>query len=164
VTGHRRENFGGGFLHICRAIRQLALREDIQIVFPVHPNPNVRNIVNRELSGVDRVFLIKPIDYEPFVYLMGRASVLLTDSGGIQEEGPSLGKPVLVMREVTERPEAVLAGTVRLVGTCADRIISEVECLLDDEKAYVAMSCAINPYGDGQAAQRIRSVLEQELF
>ena len=133
------------------------------MVYPVHPNPNVRDVINGELSGVDRVFLIEPLDYEPFVYLMGRASVLLTDSGGIQEEGPSLGKPVLVMREVTERPEAVLAGTVRLVGTCADRIVSEVERLLNDEIAYEAMSRAINPYGDGQAAQRIRSVLEQEL-
>ena len=163
VTGHRRENFGDAFLHICGAIKRLATREDIQVVYPVHPNPNVRDVINGELSGVDRVFLIEPLDYEPFVYLMGRASVLLTDSGGIQEEGPSLGKPVLVMREVTERPEAVLAGTVRLVGTCADRIVSEVERLLNDEIAYEAMSRAINPYGDGQAAQRIRSVLEQEL-
>ena len=113
VTGHRRENLGDGFLHICRAIKQLAEREDIQVVYPVHPNPNVRDVVNSELSEVDRVFLIEPLNYEPFVYLMGRASVLLTNSGGIQEEGPSLGKPVLVMREVTERPEAVLAGTVR---------------------------------------------------
>jgi len=163
VTGHRRENFGDGLFQICRAIKQLAMRRDIQVVYPVHPNPNVRNVVNGELSGVDRVFLIEPLDYEPFVYLMDRASVLLTDSGGIQEEGPSLGKPVLVMREVTERPEAVRAGTVRLVGTCANRIVSEVERLLDDETAYDAMARAINPYGDGQAAPRIRSVLEREL-
>lgn len=163
VTGHRRESFGEGFLSICRAVKRLAARDDIQIVYPVHPNPNVREVVNSELSGVNGVFLIDPLDYEPFVYLMGRASVLLTDSGGIQEEGPSLGKPVLVMREVTERPEAVLAGTVRLVGTCADRIVSEVGRLIDDKNAYEAMARAINPYGDGQAAQRIRSVLEREL-
>jgi len=163
VTGHRRESFGGGFLHICRAIKQLTARGDIQVVYPVHPNPNVRNVVNGELSGVDQVFLIEPLDYEPFVYLMGRASILLTDSGGVQEEGPSLGKPVLVMREVTERPEAIRAGTVRLVGTCVHRIVGEVERLLDDETAYEAMARAINPYGDGKAARRIRSVLEREL-
>jgi len=163
VTGHRRENFGNGFLQICRAIKQLAAREDIQVVYPVHPNPNVRNIVTRELAHLDRVFLIEPLNYEPFVYLMRRASVLVTDSGGIQEEGPSLGKPVLVMREVTERPEAVLAGTVRLVGAHADRIVSEVERLLDDESEYEAMARAINPYGDGRASQRIRAVLEREL-
>jgi UDP-N-acetylglucosamine 2-epimerase (non-hydrolysing) len=163
VTGHRRENFGNGFLHICRAIKQLAAREDIQVVYPVHPNPNVRNVVTSELADLDRVFLIEPLNYEPFVYLMRRASVLVTDSGGIQEEGPSLGKPVLVMREVTERPEAVLAGTVRLVGANADRIVSEVERLLDDESEYEAMARAINPYGDGRASQRIRAVLEREL-
>jgi UDP-N-acetylglucosamine 2-epimerase (non-hydrolysing) len=163
VTAHRRENFGEGFLCICRAIARLAAREDVQVVYPVHPNPNVRGVVNRELTGVPRVFLIEPLDYEPFVYLMRRASILLTDSGGIQEEGPSLGKPVLVMREVTERPEAVTAGTVRLVGADTDRIVREVERLLDNDSEYASMAHAINPYGDGQAAQRIRSVLEREL-
>jgi len=163
VTGHRRENFGDGFLQICRAIKQLASREDIQIVYPVHPNPNVRGVVSSELSGLDQVFLIEPLNYEPFAYLMRRASVLVTDSGGIQEEGPSLGKPVLVMRDVTERPEAVLAGTVRLVGAHADRIVKEVERLLDDEAEYESMARAINPYGDGLASQRIRGVLEREL-
>jgi UDP-N-acetylglucosamine 2-epimerase (non-hydrolysing) len=163
VTGHRRENFGDGFLQICGAIKQLAAREDIEVVYPVHPNPNVATVVNRELSGVERVFLIEPLDYEPFVYLMRRASVLVTDSGGIQEEGPSLGKPVLVMREVTERPEAVEAGTVRLVGADTQRIVSEVERLLDDDSEYQAMARAINPYGDGHASERIRAVLEREL-
>lgn len=163
VTGHRRENFGEGFVDICRAIRRLAAREDVQIVYPVHPNPNVRGVVERELRGLDRVFLIEPLDYEPFVYLMQRASVLLTDSGGVQEEGPSLGKPVLVMREVTERPEAVTAGTVRLVGSDTRRIVGEVERLLDDRDAYEAMARAINPYGDGKASGRISAVLEREL-
>jgi UDP-N-acetylglucosamine 2-epimerase (non-hydrolysing) len=163
VTGHRRENFGDGFLSICRAIRRLAAREDVEVVYPVHPNPNVRGVVDSELSALDRVFLIEPLDYEPFVYLMRRASVLLTDSGGVQEEGPSLGKPVLVMREVTERPEAVQAGTVRLVGSDTDRIVSEVERLLDDAEAYEVMARAINPYGDGLAAKRITAVLEREL-
>jgi len=164
MTGHRRENFGDGFRQICRAVRQLATRDDVQFVYPVHPNPNVRRIVEAELSGIDRVFLIEPLDYEPFVYLMGRASVLLTDSGGVQEEGPSLGKPVLVMRDVTERPEAVNAGAVRLVGSDADRIVSEVERLLDDEGEYAAMARAINPYGDGKASSRISAVLEHELL
>lgn len=163
VTGHRRENFGDGFLSICRAVRRLAAREDVQVVYPVHPNPNVRGVVDSELSGHERVFLIEPLDYEPFVYLMQRASILLTDSGGVQEEGPSLGKPVLVMREVTERPEAVLAGTVRLVGSNTERIVSEVERLLDDSDAYAAMARAINPYGDGKASQRITHVLERDL-
>lgn len=162
VTGHRRENFGDGFRQICRAIRALAARKDVQIVYPVHPNPNVRSVIDTELGGVSDVFLIDPLDYEPFVYLMQRASILLTDSGGVQEEGPSLGKPVLVMREVTERPEAVTAGTVRLVGSDTDRIVSEVARLLDDEGAYETMARAINPYGDGQASARIRAVLEQE--
>jgi UDP-N-acetylglucosamine 2-epimerase len=163
VTGHRRENFGEGFAQICRAIKKLAARDDIEVVYPVHPNPNVRNFVDSELSGLKRIFLIDPLDYEPFVYLMRRSSILLTDSGGIQEEGPSLGKPVLVMRDVTERPEAVEAGTVRLVGSDADRIVSEVERLLDDGNAYQAMARAINPYGDGKASQRVRAVLEREL-
>jgi UDP-N-acetylglucosamine 2-epimerase (non-hydrolysing) len=163
VTGHRRENFGDGFVSICRAIRRLVARADIEVIYPVHPNPNVRGVIDSDLRGVERVHLIDPLDYEPFVYLMRRASVLLTDSGGVQEEGPSLGKPVLVMREVTERPEAVEAGTVRLVGSDADRIVAEVERLLDDRAAYEAMARAINPYGDGLAARRISAVLEQEL-
>jgi UDP-N-acetylglucosamine 2-epimerase len=163
VTGHRRENFGRGFVDICRAIVRLAARADVQVVYPVHPNPNVREVVERELSGVERVFLIEPLDYEPFVYLMRRAVILLTDSGGIQEEGPALGKPVLVMREVTERPEAVTAGTVRLVGSDSDRIVREVEMLLDDRNAYQAMACAINPYGDGKASARIVATLQREL-
>jgi UDP-N-acetylglucosamine 2-epimerase (non-hydrolysing) len=163
VTAHRRETFGDGFVQICRAIKRLAARVDVQVVFPVHPNPNVRTIVSNELSGVARVFLIEPLDYEPFVYLMRRANVLVTDSGGIQEEGPSLGKPVLVMRKVTERPEAVRAGTARLVGVQTDIIVSEVERLLDDENEYAAMARAINPYGDGRASQRICAVLEREL-
>jgi len=163
VTGHRRENYGAGLAQICSAIERLAKRDDIQIVYPVHPNPNVRIFVEEKLSGIDRVFLIDPVEYESFVYLMHRASILLTDSGGIQEEGPSLGKPVLVMREVTERPEAVAAGTVRLVGSNTDRIVSEVERLLDDKVAYEAMARAINPYGDGKASQRILAVLEREL-
>jgi UDP-N-acetylglucosamine 2-epimerase len=163
VTGHRRENFGEGFRQICRAIKALAARKDVQVVYPVHPNPNVRSVTDAELAGVNDVFLIDPLDYEPFVYLMQRASILLTDSGGVQEEGPSLGKPVLVMREVTERPEAVTAGTVRLVGSDKGRIVEEVERLLDDAHAYEAMARAINPYGDGQASTRIRAVLEQAL-
>jgi UDP-N-acetylglucosamine 2-epimerase len=163
VTGHRRESFGDGLLNICRAIKRLAARDDVQVIYPVHPNPNVRDVVSSELSGMDRVFLIEPLNYEPFVYLMQRATVLLTDSGGIQEEGPSLGKPVLVMREVTERPEAVDAGTVRLVGADTTRIVREVERLLDDAGEYQAMARAINPYGDGQASQRILTVLEREL-
>jgi UDP-N-acetylglucosamine 2-epimerase (non-hydrolysing) len=163
VTGHRRENFGEGFEGICEGIKRLAMRDDVQVVYPMHPNPNVRRVVERKLSGMERIFLIEALDYEPFVYLMGRASVLLTDSGGVQEEGPSLGKPVLVMRDVTERPEAVDAGTVRLVGSDPDRIMREVERLLDDSSAYEAMARSINPYGDGHAASRIRSVLEEEL-
>ena len=163
VTGHRRENFGRGFVDICRAIRKLAARADVQVVYPVHPNPNVRGVVERELSGVEQVFLIDPLDYEPFVYLMRRACILLTDSGGIQEEGPSLGKPVLVMREVTERPEAVLAGTVRLVGSDTVRIVREVERLLEDPGAYEAMAQAMNPYGDGKASARIVATLQREL-
>jgi UDP-N-acetylglucosamine 2-epimerase (non-hydrolysing) len=163
VTAHRRENFGDGLRNICRAIRVLAARADVQIVYPVHPNPNVRNVVNVELAGLDSVFLIDPVGYERFVYLMSRSFILLTDSGGIQEEGPSLGKPVLVLRETTERPEAVRDGTVRLIGLDVDRIVDEVERLLDDESAYRAMARASEIYGDGQAATRIRMTLEREL-
>lgn len=159
VTGHRRENFGDGFLSICRALARLAGRDDIQIVYPVHLNPNVRGPVMRLLGGLDRVSLIEPLDYPDFVWMMDQAHVILTDSGGVQEEAPSIGKPVLVMRDVTERPEAVAAGTVRLVGTDEDVIVEEVARLFDDAAAYCNISRAINPYGDGQAAKRIVDTL-----
>ncbi len=155
VTGHRRENFGPGFERICTALAHLGKRGDVQIVYPVHLNPHVQEPVKRILGDAAGVHLIAPLDYLPFVYLMERAYVVITDSGGIQEEAPSLGKPVLVMRDVTERPEAVAAGTVRLVGTDGAKIISECERLLDDESAYGDMSRAHNPYGDGKAAGRI---------
>lgn len=161
VTGHRRENFGAGFEEICMALRDLALREDVQIVYPVHLNPHVQAPVRRLLGGLDAVRLIPPLEYLPFVYLMDRAFLLLTDSGGIQEEAPSLGKPVLVMRTVTERPEAVAAGTVRLVGSSRTAIVRETSRLLDEDAAYQAMTTAHNPYGDGQAAQRICAILEK---
>ena len=156
ITGHRRESFGGGFERICKAIGTLADQfPDVQFCYPVHLNPNVQQPVNKLLSETDNVFLIEPQDYLPFVYLMDRASVILTDSGGIQEEAPSLGKPVLVMRDTTERPEAVSAGTVKLVGTDVDKIINETSTLLTDQEAYDKMSFAHNPYGDGKACQRI---------
>lgn len=155
VTGHRRESFGSGFENICHAIREIAGRDDVQVVYPVHLNPNVQEPVNRHLSGLNNVHLIDPQDYLPFVYLMSQAHILLTDSGGIQEEAPSLGIPVLVMRETTERPEAVAAGTVKLVGTDIQKIVTSVTELLDSETAYEAMSYAHNPYGEGKASQRI---------
>ncbi|HEV7271692.1 non-hydrolyzing UDP-N-acetylglucosamine 2-epimerase [Pseudoxanthomonas sp.] len=155
VTGHRRENFGTGFEQICVALKTLAERGDIQVVYPVHLNPNVQEPVNRLLAGVENIVLIEPQDYLPFVYLMSRSSLIITDSGGVQEEAPSLGKPVLVMRDTTERPEAVEAGTVRLVGTDAARIVAEAGRLLDDPSAYADMARAHNPYGDGQASVRI---------
>ena len=161
VTGHRRENFGQGFLNICEGLKALASEyKDVDIVYPVHLNPNVQKPVNEILSDVDNVFLIDPLDYEPFVYLMNRSFFILTDSGGIQEEAPSLGKPVLVMRDTTERPEAVEAGTVKLVGTDKDKIISECKRLLDDEDAYKVMSRSHNPYGDGKACERVVSYLK----
>ena len=159
VTAHRRESFGEGFETICRALAKLASRGDIEIVYPVHPNPNVTGPVNRFLRGVPGIHLIDPIPYVPFVNLMRKAHVLLTDSGGIQEEGPSLGKPVLVMREKTERPEAVVAGTARLVGVSEERIVAETALLLDDNAEYERRSHIHNPYGDGRAAERIRDVL-----
>lgn len=159
VTGHRRENFGAGFERICRALAKLAERGDAQIVYPVHLNPNVQEPVHRILGEVPAIHLIEPQDYLPFVYLMDRSALLLTDSGGVQEEAPSLGKPVLVMRETTERPEAVDAGTVKLVGTDTDVIVAETSRLLDDAAAYEAMARSHNPYGDGLAADRIRDVL-----
>ena len=156
VTGHRRENFGIGFKNICSAIRQIALKEkDLQIIYPVHLNPNVQKPVQQILAGLPNVHLLKPLEYEPFVYLMNKCHLILTDSGGVQEEAPSLGKPVLVMRDHTERPEAVEAGTVRLVGTDRRKIISEVERLLHDKRLYQTMSRAHNPYGDGKASGRI---------
>jgi len=159
VTGHRRENFGVGFENICRALATLAQREDVQIIYPVHLNPNVQEPVRRILANVANVHLIAPQDYLPFVYLMDRAALLVTDSGGIQEEAPSLGKPVLVMRDTTERPEAVTAGTVKLVGTDAHAIVSAACELLDNAETYAKMARAHNPYGDGQAAQRIARIL-----
>lgn len=161
VTGHRRENFGGGFEGICSALAQLADRSDVQIVYPVHLNPNVREPVLRLLSGHPNVALIEPLEYQPFVYLMSRAHLILTDSGGIQEEAPSLGKPVLVMRDTTERPEAIAAGTVRLVGTKAETIVREASLLLDSQAAYDAMAFAHNPYGDGKASARIADFLRE---
>jgi UDP-N-acetylglucosamine 2-epimerase (non-hydrolysing) len=164
VTGHRRENFGDGFERICLALRELGQRDDLQIVYPVHLNPNVQEPVRRILSGCDRVHLIEPLDYLPFVYLMSRSTLIITDSGGVQEEAPSLGKPVLVMRDTTERPEAVEAGTVRLVGTNHRRIVDEASTLLDTPAAYDAMARASNPYGDGHAAARIvRTISECRL-
>jgi UDP-N-acetylglucosamine 2-epimerase (non-hydrolysing) len=164
VTGHRRESFGHGFEQICCALEQLAQREDIQIIYPVHLNPNVKGPVEQRLGSLERVNLIPPQDYLPFVHLMRRADIVLTDSGGVQEEAPSLGKPVLVMRDTTERPEAVNAGTVKLVGTDSDLIVQQVSCLLDNDSAYKAMLRAHNPYGDGLASGRIRDAIVGFLF
>jgi UDP-N-acetylglucosamine 2-epimerase (non-hydrolysing) len=162
MTGHRRENFGDGFLQICHALKDLAARYPaVQFVYPVHLNPNVQQPVNVILAGLPNVHLIAPVDYEPFVYLLKHSHIVLTDSGGIQEEAPSLGKPVLVMRDVTERPEAIQAGTVRLVGADRSRIVANVAELLDNEKSYTAMSRAHNPYGDGNACGKIISVLRE---
>ncbi|OIO76201.1 MAG: UDP-N-acetylglucosamine 2-epimerase [Gallionellaceae bacterium CG1_02_56_997] len=163
VTGHRRENFGQGFENICKAIRTIAERDDVQIVYPVHLNPNVQEPVNRILAGCENIHLIAPQDYLPFVYLMNRAYLLLTDSGGIQEEAPSLGKPVLVMRDTTERPEALGAGTVELVGTNEACIVATTLALLNDQEKYMRMSRAHNPYGDGLASSRIFAVIKKEL-
>jgi len=155
VTGHRRENFGPGFERICQALARLSERQDVQIVYPVHMNPNVREPVARILGDKSGVHLVEPADYLGFVYLMSRCHLIITDSGGVQEEAPSLGKPVLVMRDVTERPEAVEAGTVTLVGTDGGKILEKAESLLDDDAEYARMSRAHNPYGDGHASQRI---------
>ncbi len=181
VTGHRRENFGPGFENICRALRQLAEEyEDLHIVYPVHLNPNVQRAVaeiladgrdlsgpngcwHTELRGRGRMSLLPPLDYAPFVFLMSRSYLVLTDSGGIQEEAPALGKPVLVMREVTERPEGVWAGVVKLVGPDRTRIVAEVRRLLDDQASYQVMAQAVNPYGDGSAGRRIAEILGREL-
>ena len=155
VTGHRRESFGEGFEGICRAIAQISRRDDVEIVYPVHLNPRVREPVFRHLANLPNVHLIEPLDYLAFVHLMNEAHLILTDSGGIQEEAPSLGKPVLVMRDTTERPEAVAAGTVKLVGTVSERITSETVRLLDEPETYEAMARIHHPYGDGRASQRI---------
>ncbi len=162
VTGHRRENFGSGFENICAAIQTISERSDLEVVYPVHLNPNVQEPVRRMLGNRNNIHLIEPLDYLPFVYLMDRSHILLTDSGGIQEEAPSLGKPVLVMRNTTERPEAVTAGTVRLVGTDQETIVTETHRLLNDPTEYKRMSHAHNPYGDGQAANRIVNFLSEE--
>ncbi|WP_419694054.1 non-hydrolyzing UDP-N-acetylglucosamine 2-epimerase [Mesorhizobium muleiense] len=155
VTGHRRENFDGGIHRICTALKGLAMREDVQIVYPVHPNPNVRSVVNAELGGVPNIHLVDPQDYLPFLFLQKQSYLVLTDSGGVQEEAPSLGKPVLVMRENTERPEGIAAGTARLVGTDIQKILLNANSLLDDQAAYRGMAERHNPYGDGRASNRI---------
>jgi UDP-N-acetylglucosamine 2-epimerase (non-hydrolysing) len=159
VTAHRRESFGEGFERICSALARLAERPDVQIVYPVHPNPNVQAPVRRHLTGRKNVFLVDPLEYVPFVDLMRRAWILVTDSGGVQEEGPSLGKPILVLREKTERPEAVEAGTVKLVGCEERRIVDEANRLLDDRQEYERMARIHNPYGDGCASGRIGDLI-----
>jgi UDP-N-acetylglucosamine 2-epimerase (non-hydrolysing) len=155
VTTHRRENFGGGMESIARAVRRIAARPDVAVIFPVHPNPNVRAVMDRELAGLANVATIDPLDYLHFIRALGACHIVLTDSGGVQEEAPALGKPVLVMRETTERPEGVAAGTARLIGTDEDRIVTEIFNLLDDKAAYLAMARAHNPFGDGHASARI---------
>jgi UDP-N-acetylglucosamine 2-epimerase (non-hydrolysing) len=161
VTGHRRENFGEGFLNICRALKEIALSHpDIDIVYPVHLNPNVQKPVYELLANIPNIHLTAPLDYLPFVYMMQHSHLILTDSGGVQEEAPSLGKPVLVMRDTTERPEAVEAGTVKLVGTDANEIIKNVHLLLTDKPLYNEMAQAHNPYGDGKACKRVINVLK----
>ncbi len=163
VTSHRRENFGGGLENIAQAIRRIAARDDVAIIFPVHPNPNVRAVMDGALAGLSNVAMIEPLDYPHFAHLLSIAEVMLTDSGGVQEEAPALGKPVLVMRETTERPEGVSAGTARLVGTNADSIVTEIFTLLDDKAAYEAMARAHNPFGDGQTARRIVELIANEI-
>jgi UDP-N-acetylglucosamine 2-epimerase (non-hydrolysing) len=163
VTGHRRENHGQGFINICGALKVLAENNpDVDIVYPVHLNPNVQKPVHEILSGITNVFLIEPLQYETFLYLMNQSYFIITDSGGVQEEAPSLGKPVLVMRDTTERPEALEAGTVKLVGTDTQKIIFEAQLLLDSTEAYQAMAKAHNPYGDGKACERIIKFLSKD--
>jgi len=163
VTGHRRENFGGGFERLCDALGEIAkTNDDVQIVYPVHLNPNVQEPVNELLANYNNIFLIAPQEYLPFVYLMNESELIITDSGGVQEEAPSLGKPVLVTRDTTERPEAVTAGTVKLVGTDKERIVSETQALLDNPAAYAKMSETSNPYGDGKAVKRIIDIILKE--
>ena len=161
VTGHRRESFGGGFKRICEAIKQIANRDDVHIVYPVHLNPKVRETIESTLGVHKNISLMSPQEYLPFVYLMNRAELILTDSGGVQEEAPSLGKPVLVMRNTTERPEAVSAGTAKIVGTDTSLIVEELTLLLDDREAYEKMSFAHNPYGDGKATAQILSAINK---
>lgn len=167
ITGHRRENFGDGFINIVTAIRDLKIKyPEVDFVYPMHLNPNVRKpiheVFGEDLSNLDNLFFIEPLQYLEFVYLMDKSTIVLTDSGGIQEEAPGLGKPVLVMRDTTERPEALSSGTVHLVGTNYNKIMDEVSCLLDDEVAYKKMSQAVNPYGDGKACERIARILNGE--
>jgi len=162
VTSHRRENFGDGMANIARAVRRIAARDDVAVIFPVHPNPNVRAVMNPVLADIDNVAMIEPQDYPHFVRLLSMCTLVLTDSGGVQEEAPGLGKPVLVMRETTERPEGVDAGTARLIGTDEDRIVAEVFTLLDDHAAYEAMAKAHNPYGDGRSSEYIVEVICRE--
>lgn len=162
VTSHRRENFGGGLENIAEAIRRIAQRDDVALVFPVHPNPNVRKVMDDALAGLPNVAMIEPLDYPHFARLLSIAEIMLTDSGGVQEEAPALGKPVLVMRETTERPEGVTAGTARLVGTDVDTIVTEIFTLLDDKAAYSAMARAHNPFGDGQSSRRIVELLAND--
>jgi UDP-N-acetylglucosamine 2-epimerase (non-hydrolysing) len=161
VTAHRRENFGQPLENICYALKELASREDVEVVDPVHLNPRVQEPLHRILKGVPHVTLLRPLDYLPMVHLMKHAKLILTDSGGLQEEAPSLGVPVLVLRETTERPEGVQAGTLKLVGTETDHIVGEATRLLDDPLAYAEMARAVNPYGDGHAAERIIEALLQ---
>lgn len=161
VTSHRRENFGGGLEGIAEAVRRLAARPDVALIFPVHPNPNVRAVMNGALAGLPNVALIEPLDYPDFARLLDICDLMLTDSGGVQEEAPALGKPVLVMRETTERPEGVEAGTAKLVGTDAETIVAEANRLLDDPAAYAAMARAHNPFGDGKSAARIADLLAE---
>ena len=168
ITGHRRENFGDGFVNICRAIATLSERyPQVDFLYPMHLNPNVRNPIHdafgRDLKELGNLFFIEPLEYLKFVFIMSKAHIVLTDSGGIQEEAPGLGKPVLVMRDTTERPEALEAGTVKLVGTDYDKMVGEVSTLLDDTAAYNRMSQAVNPYGDGKACPRIVNFLINNL-
>ena len=163
VTSHRRENFGGGLESIAAAIRRIAARPDVAVIFPVHLNPNVRKVMHGALSGLDNVALIEPLDYPHFARLIALAEIMLTDSGGVQEEAPALGKPVLVMRETTERPEGVEAGTAKLVGTDAEAIVTEIFTLLDDKAAYESMARAHNPFGDGHSARRIVELIANEV-
>ncbi len=165
VTSHRRENFGVPFRNICRALQTLAHNNsDVQFLYPVHPNPNVKDVAYEYLAQIPNVTLCEPLDYAPFVAAMKRAYLILTDSGGVQEEAPALGKPVLVLREETERPEAVQEGVVKLVGSDYDRIVAEAQCLLDDEAAYKAMARGVSPYGDGHASERIARLLQEQLL
>jgi UDP-N-acetylglucosamine 2-epimerase (non-hydrolysing) len=164
VTGHRRENFGGGFIEICHALKNISSRGDVEIIYPVHLNPNVQEPVLKILGNLENVHLIEPLEYLPFVYLMNRAHLIVTDSGGVQEEAPSLGKPVLVMRDVTERPEAVEAGTVRLIGNKTEVMVREIGSLLDDAEAYEKMSHLNNPYGNGCASREISEIIKSKFI